>query len=128
MAFREWISLIRSVFEAVGIVVLIIGTGSALCRFGYSFLHRQADVRAFHRLREGIGQSILLGLEFLVAADIIASVAIDPTLISVGVLGLIVIVRTFLSWALDVEITGSWPWQKSTPLPLPPDANAPHQP
>jgi len=58
-----------------------------------------------------VGKSILLGLELLVAADIIRSVAIDPTFASVGVLGLIVAVRTFLSWSLEVEINGKWPWQ-----------------
>jgi uncharacterized membrane protein len=54
----------------------------------------------------------VLGLELLVAADIINSVAISPTFASVGVLGLIVLVRTFLSWVLEVEINGEWPWQR----------------
>jgi uncharacterized membrane protein len=59
-----------------------------------------------------LGRSILLGLEFLVAADIIRTVAIEPTFYNVGVLALLVIIRTFLSFALGLEITGRWPWQK----------------
>jgi uncharacterized membrane protein len=67
---------------------------------------------SYHRLRLYLGRSIVLGLELLVAADIINSVAINPSFASVGVLGLIVLVRTFLSWALEVEINGEWPWQR----------------
>jgi uncharacterized membrane protein len=55
----------------------------------------------------------VIGLELLVAADIIRSVAVDPTFVSIGVLGLIVLIRTFLSWSLEVEINGSWPWQRA---------------
>jgi len=61
--------------------------------------------------RRGLGRSILLGLELLVAGDIIRTVAIDPTFTSVGVLAVIVAVRTFLSWSLEVELQGRWPWQ-----------------
>ncbi|HKD77912.1 MAG TPA: DUF1622 domain-containing protein [Ktedonobacterales bacterium] len=108
-----WITFIETGFEAVGLLVLVIGTIIALARYGRSLSHRPRDARAFRALRESIGRSILLGLEFLVAADIIRSVAIDPTFASVGVLGLIVLVRTFLSWSLEVEITGVWPWQRA---------------
>jgi uncharacterized membrane protein len=58
-----------------------------------------------------LGQAILLGLEFLVAADIIGTVAVDPTFRNVGILGAVVAIRTFLSFALEVEIQGRWPWQ-----------------
>jgi uncharacterized membrane protein len=64
-------------------------------------------------LRQGLGHAILVRLELLVAAEIIRTVAIDPTFQSVGVLGLIVTVRTFLSWSLEVEINGRWPWQSA---------------
>jgi uncharacterized membrane protein len=62
--------------------------------------------------RQSLGRVILLGLELLVAADIIRTVATSPTFTSVGVLGLIVVIRTFLSYSLEVEINGRWPWQR----------------
>ena len=61
-----------------------------------------------------LGRSILLGLELLVAADIIRTVAVTPTYESVGVLAIIVLIRTFLSFSLELEITGRWPWQKES--------------
>ncbi len=72
--------------------------------------HGVAD--PYRRLRQDIGRGILLGLEFLVAADIIRTVAVTPTMEGVKVLGLIVVIRTFLSMALQVELEGRWPWQR----------------
>jgi len=66
----------------------------------------------YTRFRRVLGRAILLGLELLVAADIIKTVAVTPTLESVGVLAIIVLIRTFLSWSLELEISGRWPWQK----------------
>jgi uncharacterized membrane protein len=66
----------------------------------------------YRSYRQGLGRAILLGLEILVAADIIRTVAISPTFASVGVLALIVLVRTFLSFTLQLEIEGRWPWQR----------------
>ena len=66
----------------------------------------------YQRYREDLGRAILVGLEVLVAADIVRSVALDPTLAGVGVLALLVVVRTFLSWSLSVELEGEWPWQR----------------
>src|SRR5215471_8899956 len=77
------------------------------------------------RLREQIGRGLLLGLEFLVAADVIRTVALEPTLNSVIVLGLLVLVRTFLSWSIVVEIEGRWPWRGSGRKPEPAPARAP---
>jgi uncharacterized membrane protein len=78
------------------------------------------------------GRSILLGLEFLVAADIIRTVAVQPSLQNVAVLGLIVLIRTFLSFSLEVEIDGRWPWRRAvlgraTSSPSPPDSSEPVQ-
>lgn len=73
---------------------------------------RQSQV--YRRFRQEVGRAILLGLELLVAADIIRTVAISPTLESVAVLSGIVLVRTFLSFSLEVELTGMWPWQRGT--------------
>jgi uncharacterized membrane protein len=67
---------------------------------------------AFREIRQRLGQGILLGLEFLVAADIIYTVAVDLTFKTVGVLAVIIVIRTFLSFSLELELTGSWPWQR----------------
>jgi len=74
---------------------------------------RRDTPTAYSDLRRDLGKAILVGLELLVAADIISSVAINPTFATVGVLGLIVLIRTFLSWSLEVEVNGRWPWQSS---------------
>ncbi|MER7008767.1 DUF1622 domain-containing protein [Dactylosporangium sp. NPDC000555] len=66
----------------------------------------------YRRLRQQLGQTILLGLELLVAGDIIRTVAVSPTLTGVAILASIVLIRTFLSFSLEVEISGRWPWQK----------------
>lgn len=97
--------------EVAGILTIVIGTIGATI----TFLRRRfggGGSNAFHEFRSSLGRSILLGLEFLVAADIINTVAIEPTLDSVAVLAGIVFVRTFLSFALEVEIEGRWPWRK----------------
>lgn len=104
---------VAQVFELAGIAVVILGGIYAAGAFVQETLRRTAAgedrVAAFRRM---LGRAILTGLELLVAADIIRTVAIDPTLESVAVLGLIVIIRTFLSFSLEVEIDGRWPWHK----------------
>jgi len=121
MNFKAIIEGIVTIFEAGGVLALIIGAFFALIKYIRVLSRRGGDAAAAYRqLRQGLGRAILIGLEFLVAADIIRSVAIDPTFTSVGVLGLLVVVRTFLSWSLEVEITGRWPWQPApTPTALP---------
>jgi uncharacterized membrane protein len=104
-------------FEYVGVAVLIIGALLALGRFAAAVLHRQHATVAYRVVRNDLGRAILLGLELLVAADIIRSVAIEPTFESIGILGLLVVVRTFLSWSLEVEISGRWPWQRARERP-----------
>ena len=107
-------------FELAGIAAIIVGSlvafaGLALGALGLrradgSSPARSEPIPAFRRT---LGRSILTGLELLVAADIIRTVAIEPTLQSVLVLGLIVLIRTFLSMSLEVEIDGRWPWQRA---------------
>ncbi len=111
MDFKRVLDLFGTGFELAGVAVLVIGTLLALVTYLIAFFRQRDAPKAYHDLRQKVGRSILLGLELLVAADIIRSVAIDPTFASVGVLGLIVVVRTFLSWSLEVEIDGKWPWQ-----------------
>ena len=74
-------------------------------------LRHQSKAKTFRSLRQRLGRAILLGLELLVAADIIGTVTEDPNLRSVFVLGMIVLIRTFLSFTLELEIEGRWPWQ-----------------
>lgn len=111
---------VAQVFELAGIAVVILGGAFAAGRFALGRLRKtqgEDRVAAFRRM---LGRAILTGLELLVAADIIRTVAIDPSLESVAVLGMIVLIRTFLSFSLEVEIDGRWPWQKKTR----PDASA----
>ncbi|HEY7126705.1 MAG TPA: DUF1622 domain-containing protein [Ktedonobacterales bacterium] len=117
MEIHSLISAIGTAGELAGVVILVLGALVALYRYAAALIHRQDAQRAYQALREGLGRAILVGLEILVAADIIRSVAIDPTFQSVGVLAVIVLVRTFLSWSLEVEITGSWPWRRPRATP-----------
>jgi uncharacterized membrane protein len=98
--------------EVIGIGAIVVGAGAAIAAFLYRTARDGSTEAEYHRFRAALGRSILLGLEFLVAADIINTVAIDPTLESVAVLAAVVAVRTFLSFALEVEIDGKWPWRK----------------
>ncbi len=111
MDFKQLIDLFGAGFEFVGVIVLVIGAILAFVMYAITLFRRKEASMAYRDLRRNLGKAILVGLELLIAADIIRSVAIDPTFASVGVLGLIVVVRTFLSWSLEVEINGRWPWQ-----------------
>lgn len=97
------------VFEVAGVLTMVIGAILSIVR--YSIFKIPAP-SSFKTLRQELGKSILLGLEFLVAADIIATVGIDPSMNQVLVLGLIVLIRTFLSFSLEVELEGKFPWEK----------------
>jgi uncharacterized membrane protein len=112
MDIKHTIELIGTAFELAGVAVLVIGSLIAFVRSIVSLIRLRDGPAAYRHLRLYLGRSIVVGLELLIAADIVRSVAIDPTFTSVGVLGLIVLVRTFLSWSLEVEINGEWPWQR----------------
>lgn len=98
--------------ELVGIVVLIAGAGLASLAFAVRLVRRRSFRDSYHELRADLGRAILLGLEFLVIADIIGTVAVEPTLQNLGVLAVIVVIRTLLSFTLELEVSGRWPWQK----------------
>lgn len=110
MKFTEIISIAGYSLEAVGVVVVIIGAVLSTSVFVRSFRQLPAGV-AYFTYRRQLGRSIILGLEFLVAGDIIRTVIVSATLESVAVLGIIVLIRTFLGWTLHVEVEGRWPWQ-----------------
>ena len=99
--------------EVFGIVAIVVGIVGATFRYLRDRATPTVGDDAYRTYRSSIGRSILLGLELLVAADIINTVAIEPSLESLAVLAGIVAIRTFLSFSLEVEIDGKWPWQKS---------------
>lgn len=105
----EWVT--RAI-EVTGIAVIVVGAVGSLIAFLRRLLKGQPKEKIVGDFRTDLGRSILLGLEFLVAADIVNTVAIDPTLDSLLVLAGIVLIRTFLSFSLEVEIEGHWPWQR----------------
>jgi uncharacterized membrane protein len=123
MTFQEWIDLAGRVIDASGVAAVVIGVAVASVFALVRLLRRSAPV--YRPYRQFLGRSILLGLELLVAADIIRTVAVTPTLGSVAVLAGIVLIRTFLSFSLELEITGRWPWQKAPTETASPGAGSP---
>lgn len=112
MQFAEVVEHAGQVLDGAGVAAIVIGGVVGTVGFLRKLAGHQDFDLAYRTYRRGLGRAILLGLEFLVAADIIRTVAIAPTFTSVGVLALIVLVRTFLSYSLELELTGQWPWQK----------------
>ncbi len=110
--FSGLLDLITRTIEWCGIAIIVGGLVFGSARFAGSVIARRADEPRFRRYRADVGRGILLGLEFLVAADIIATVALRPSLESLAVLAGIVAIRTFLSLSLEVEVSGRWPWQQ----------------
>jgi uncharacterized membrane protein len=116
--FRGWMEAVGTAVDAAGVVVTVAGLLWASGRF---LFRRQgaAEGGRYRTYRRDMGRAILLGLEFLVAGDIIRTVVVAPTLENVLVLGLIVLIRTFLSTALQLELEGRWPWQAPAEGPPP---------
>ena len=111
MSFYEVIETVGKAIDGVGVAVIAIGALISAAGAVSRLRHKSGDV--YRVFRQQLGRSILLGLEFLVAADIIRTVAVTPDARSVAVLGGIVLIRTFLSFSLELEVTGYWPWQKN---------------
>ena len=99
MRFEEWMENVVKAFE-------IAGAGTVLARGEHHVAYQTA--------RQGIGRSVLLGLEVLIIADIVETITIDPTIESAVALGIIVLVRTFLSFSLEIELEGRLPWRRSS--------------
>jgi uncharacterized membrane protein len=110
MHYSDVIETISMIIDGVGVAIIVVGTAIAFVIALMRLARHEANV--YNRFRELLGRTILLGLELLVAGDIIRTVAASPTLVSVAVLSAIVLIRTFLSFSLEVEITGRWPWQQ----------------
>ncbi len=107
---KVYIEYVAKGIEIIGIITIVIGTVLALIKF--IFNRQNIKPRSYKILRQELGKSILLGLEILVAGDIIATVVTEPTMHNVLALGVIVLIRTFLSLSIEVEIKGKFPWQK----------------
>ena len=113
--FSHIIEVIGSVMDGLGVLVLIVGALYSMSAF--LFRRRVGADDPYQSCRKNMGKAILLGLELLVAADIIRTVVVSPTIENVLTLGLVVLIRTFLSLSLQLEIEGKLPWQRTTSQP-----------
>jgi uncharacterized membrane protein len=110
LTFDDVMVKIAMIIDGAGVAVIVVGAAIAFEAAVVRLIRHEADV--YRQLRQQLGQTILLGLELLVAGDIIHTVAAQPTLTGIAILAGIVLIRTFLSFSLEVEITGRWPWQQ----------------
>jgi uncharacterized membrane protein len=106
---RHAVEVSASLIEAIAVAVILVAVIHGSARYLIHLQSRPKD--AYGAYKRYLGKALLLGLEFLVAADIVRTVALDPTMIDVAILAILVLVRTFLSWSLVVELEGRWPWQ-----------------
>ena len=111
MTYREFFSHVVDVVEGMGAAILVVGGLGAFVCFAYELTARR-NRDAYGDLRRNLGRVILLGLEVLIIADIIRTIVVDQSVESVTVLGIIVLIRVILSFSLEVEIDGMWPWNK----------------
>ncbi|HEU0116652.1 MAG TPA: DUF1622 domain-containing protein [Thermomicrobiales bacterium] len=115
------------IMEATGVAIIVVGAIVATLVYIRDVRQAVPQPIRFRNYRQAIGRAILLGLEFLVGGDIIRSVAVEPTFQSVGVLAIIVLIRTFLSLELELETEGRWPWQQQ-PAAKPAESAGPAEP
>jgi uncharacterized membrane protein len=113
MSFEQTMDDIARGVEILGVATVLVGLAAALLNGALSLFSGEGAGSAYRTIRAVFARSILLGLEFLVAADIIRTVAVQPSLENVAVLGLIIVIRTFLSFSLEVELDGRWPWARA---------------
>ena len=115
MTFTSAMRDVEMAFEAAAVFVLVSGISIGFVRAARDLAANRPDT--YDRVRSFVGRSLLLGLELFVAADLIRTVAVEPSIESVGVLALIVLIRTFLSFSLDIELEGRFPWQSRPDSP-----------
>ena len=115
MDYNHVMEDIGDVIDAAGVAVIVVGmlisTGGAVIEL------RRHETGIYRHFRQQLGRTILLGLELLVVGDIVRTVAAQPTITSVAILAIIVLIRTFLSFSLEIELTGYWPWQRKAAQP-----------
>ena len=112
MDFKEIISLAGYGIETLGVLVIVAGSAVSSMRFLANY-RKEAEGFAYRIFRRQLGRSIILGLEFLIAGDIIRTVVVADTLSNVTILGIIILIRTFLSFTLHLEVEGHWPWKQT---------------
>lgn len=112
MTYDQIVSDVVQAVEAVGAAIMIVGGSWAMIDYVASIAHGTGRTDAYKELRRRLGQAILLGLEVLIVGDIVRTIIVDPTVESVAVLGLIVVIRIVLSFSLEVEMGGAWPWDQ----------------
>jgi uncharacterized membrane protein len=110
-SLHGWIHLAVLAMEGLAVFVIVVGIVYAAAQFAIGLQRRGSLQTAYHTFKVFMGRTLLLGLELLVAADVVYTVTLESTFESVTVLGVLVLLRTFLSWSLVVEIEGRWPWQ-----------------
>ena len=113
MSYEQAISQVVKVVEVVGAGIMVLGGLGAFVVFASRVLVAHTAQGSYDELRRNLGRCILLGLEVLIVADIVRTIIVDPTIESVAVLGVIVLIRISLSFSLEVEIDGVWPWRRS---------------
>jgi uncharacterized membrane protein len=116
MAVSQWLKLVGLGIEVLAAAVIVIG----LAWSTWLFLRRRMVEEQYDTYKIRVGRSLLLGLEIVVAADIVKTIAVEPTLMSLAVLAGLVLIRTFLSWTLVLEIEGRWPWLRDADRLRPP--------
>jgi uncharacterized membrane protein len=117
-ALAHWleysIEMAATLIEVLAVAIIVIATLTATFTYVRKMINRTAGLAGYEQYKVRVGRALLLGLEILVAADIVLTVALEPSVSNVAVLGLLVLIRTFLSWSLVVEIEHRWPWQVRT--------------
>ena len=112
MEYKSTVSDIVRVVEAFGAGIILVGGFGAFLIFLVRVSHPEGRPGSYEELRRNLGRSILLGLEVLIVADLVRTIIVDPTYESVVVLGVIVVIRILLSFSLEVEMDGMWPWNR----------------
>jgi uncharacterized membrane protein len=113
VGYLQWIGRGADTIEAIAVVLIVGYIVTATVKwFVMALRRRDFTLDHYDAFRAALGRSMLLGLEILIAADVVRTAALDPSLANIAALGLLVIVRTFLSWSIVLEIEGRWPWQR----------------
>ncbi|HEX7213955.1 MAG TPA: DUF1622 domain-containing protein [Methylomirabilota bacterium] len=110
-ALSEWVEHAATAIELLAVAIIVVTIAYSTAVYLGRLARGGADDMTYKGYRHQLARALLLGLELLVAADIIRTVALEPTLMHVAILGLLVLIRTVLSWGLVVEIEERWPWQ-----------------
>mgnify|MGYP000911807445 CR=1 FL=1 len=112
MSYDDFIADVAKAVEAVGVAIMVLGGLAALLAYLAAIIDKDRRADAYPQLRERLARAILLGLEVLIIGDIVRTIVVAPTMESVAVLGIIVVIRIVLSFALEVEVEGTWPWSR----------------